>query len=406
MSEISAPTRDVSVARHSILDQRNAIFAYELVDRSDGTPDMARDVTLLGHAGMLLTSQALAERRLLFIPCSWATLGSEALATVDPEHTVLEVLLPSGFTPEQVLEGAQLLASLRKRGFRLAFAHDVMGSAWRPWLAHASFLKLHFGRLPPAAIPAVIKAARQLPPKLIACGIDDQEQHKLASSLGIELFQGAWFSQPVKVETRSLRPNQAIILELIALLRREADTAEVESLLKRDAALSFNLLRYINSGAFGLTTEVSSFRSAVMLVGMQRLLRWATVLMASSASGAPALGHTAVVRGRLMELLAAELLTSEQCDQAFVVGVFSLLDSMTGVPLERALDGLALPEAVNDALLRRQGLFEPFLSLAEACEGANDEAFAANADRLLLSGHQVNMAHLQALAWAEDLLAA
>jgi EAL and modified HD-GYP domain-containing signal transduction protein len=106
-----------------------------------------------------------------------------------------------------------------------------------------------------------------------------------------------------------------------------------------------------------------------------------------------------------MELLAAELLTPEQCDQAFVVGVFSLLDAMTGIPMERALDGLSLPENVVDALLHRRGLFEPFLALTEACEGANDEAFARNAERLLLSGHAVNMAHLQALAWAEELLA-
>jgi len=142
-----------------------------------------------------------------------------------------------------------------------------------------------------------------------------------------------------------------------------------------------------------------------MLLGMQRLLRWATLLMATSREGASALGQTAVVRGRLMELLAAELLTPEQCDQAFVVGVFSLLEAMTGVPLARTLEGIGLPEQVVEALLHRRGLFEPFLALTEACEGNDDEAFARNADQLLLSGHQVNMAHLQALAWAEDLLA-
>jgi c-di-GMP-related signal transduction protein len=78
---------------------------------------------------------------------------------------------------------------------------------------------------------------------------------------------------------------------------------------------------------------------------------------------------------------------------------------MTGLPLARVLDGLALPEPVMHALLNRTGLFEPFMALTEACEAANDEAFATHADSLLLSGHQVNMAHLQALAWAEDLLA-
>ena len=43
--------------------------------------------------------------------------------------------------------------------------------------------------------------------------------------------------------------------------------------------------------------------------------------------------------------------------------------------------------------------------MAEACEAGDEHAFAELADGLLLSGHQVNMAHLQALAWAEELLA-
>jgi len=85
------------------------------------------------------------------------------------------------------------------------------------------------------------------------------------------------------------------------------------------------------------------------------------------------------------------------------VGVFSLLDAMLGVPIDRALESVALPEPVLDALLRNEGVFAPFLELTKACESGDDEAFARTADALHLSNHQVNMAHLQALAWAESL---
>jgi EAL and modified HD-GYP domain-containing signal transduction protein len=104
-----------------------------------------------------------------------------------------------------------------------------------------------------------------------------------------------------------------------------------------------------------------------------------------------------------MELLAAELLPPEECDNAFVVGVFSLLDTMLGIPLEQALETVALPEPVTDALLRNQGVFAPFLELTKACESGDDATFARTAEALHLSNHQVNMAHLQALTWAETL---
>ena len=104
-----------------------------------------------------------------------------------------------------------------------------------------------------------------------------------------------------------------------------------------------------------------------------------------------------------MELLAAELLPPEECDNAFVVGVFSLLDTMLGVPMDRALETVALPQAVIDALLHNKGVFAPFLELTKACESGDDATFARAAEALHLSNHQVNWAHLQALAWAENL---
>ena len=141
-----------------------------------------------------------------------------------------------------------------------------------------------------------------------------------------------------------------------------------------------------------------------MILGLNKLFRWATLLMTSARPGgaAPATGTTAVVRGRLMELLAAELMPKEECDNAFVVGVFSLLDTMLGMPLDKALESINLPEAVHQALLHNAGTFAPFLALAKACESGDEVSFAAAADSLQLSNHQVNWAHLQALMWADQ----
>ena len=142
-----------------------------------------------------------------------------------------------------------------------------------------------------------------------------------------------------------------------------------------------------------------------MILGQKRLFRWATMLltMARGSGGAPAVATTAMVRGRLMELLAAELLAPQDCDNEFVTGVFSLLDAMLDMPMARALESLALPQPVADALLRREGMLAPFLALTEACENGDDAAFAEAADQLQLSSHQINWSHLQALAWAEEL---
>jgi hypothetical protein len=43
------------------------------------------------------------------------------------------------------------------------------------------------------------------------------------------------------------------------------------------------------------------------------------------------------------------------------------------------------------------------LELTQACEAADDDAFARLATQLQLTNHQVNMAHLNALAWADSI---
>jgi EAL and modified HD-GYP domain-containing signal transduction protein len=142
-----------------------------------------------------------------------------------------------------------------------------------------------------------------------------------------------------------------------------------------------------------------------MLLGLQRLFKWAALLMTTSQMGGTpsAVGATAVVRGRLMELLVGENLPAEDCDNAFVVGVFSLLDTMLGVSMESALSSVSLPETVTQALLHRTGPLAPYLNLTIACESGDDAGFAKQVTELALTSNQVNWAHLQALAWAETL---
>jgi len=241
--------------------------------------------------------------------------------------------------------------------------------------------------------------------EIVAEKVEIAEQFQRMADLGVKLFQGYWFAKPSLMQAKTIRPSQATIIQLINLVRRQGSTAEIEELLKRDPTLSFNLLRFINSSGFGLQCEITSFRHAVMILGLKKLFRWAALLLTTSRAGGspPAVGTMAVVRGRLMELLALELLPAEECDNAFVVGVFSMLDTMLGMPLDKALNSVALPESVLDALLHDRGIFAPFLALAKACESGDEAAFAHNAEQLQLSNHQVNWAHLQALAWADSL---
>jgi len=397
-----------AIARQAIVDEKRAVFGYELFDRTTrpGVHNAATDAELLFNVLSHADNEALVGRKTLFINCTHDSLAGSHLELIQPERVVLE--LPPLDEPklEDIEARLPAIKDVTQRGFKLAFNHTVLTKAYAAWLPFASFIKFDMALLKPEAVaPFILYAQGAAKARLIAEKVETAAQYEMLQKVGIKLFQGYWFAKPVLVTGQTIRPAQAAIIQLINLVRKQASTNEIEEVLKRDPTLSFNLLRFINSSGFGLSCEITSFRHAVMILGLNKLFRWAALLMTTSrvAGAAPAVGSMAVVRGRLMELLAIELLPPEECDNAFVVGVFSLLDTMLGVPLDKALEAISLPDMVTDALLHQTGVLAPFLELTKACESVNDEAFARYANELQLSNRQVNWAHLQALAWAETL---
>ena len=396
------------IARQAIVNAQQVVVGYELFNRSrtGGTHTAATDVSLvftaLSHAG----TDELVGKKMIFVNCTHESLSGGHLELLDPDKVVLEIP-PLGHTAaDEVAARLPILTELRERGFHLAFNHTVLQSTYAAWLPLADYIKLDLSTLAPDQLAVLISyAGRHSQAELIAEKVETAQQYDMASSQGVQMFQGYWFARPALVETKLLAPSQASIIELINQVRKQASTDEIENTLKKDAGLAFNLMRLINSAGFGMTREITSFRQAVMLMGLKKLFRWAALLLtASRAGGAPSsVGQTAVVRGRLMELLALQTLPPEDADQAFVVGIFSLLDVMLSMPMESALGLLNVPEPVTAALLRREGFLGDLLTLAEACESSDDAVFDRTAGLLHLSSQQINYAHLQALAWADHL---
>ena len=398
----------IAFAHQAILDAKRAIIGYELFDRSvlSSKHTAASDAQLLFNVLSGANAESPLGTKDLFINCTHDSLSGGHLDLIVPQRVVLEIPPLEISDVDQVLTRLPNLQEIKRRGFRLAFDYSVLTQPYAPWLELASFIKFDLSVIRPQTIGSFIKLAHaKSSAQLIAEKVETPAQYEMVASLGVTLFQGFWFAKPILVQGQSVRPAQANILQLINLVRKQASTAEIEEVLKRDPTLSFNLLRFINSAGFGMRTEVTSFKHAVMLLGLNRLFKWAALLLTTSHGGdmPPAVGTTAVARGRLMELLATELLPPEECDNAFVVGVFSLLDTMLGLSMETALATVSLPESVTQALLHRTGPLAPFLELTVACETGDDEAFGRTATQLGLNNNQVNWAHVQALVWAESM---
>lgn len=200
----------------------------------------------------------------------------------------------------------------------------------------------------------------------------------------------------------------ATIVELMRRVDKEESLDRLEDTLKLDPTLAFKLLRYLNSAAFGLRVEVSSFRHALMLLGYVRLKRWLALLLASASKDRdmkPVM-FAALRRGLLMEELArasADGGNDEMRNEAFICGVFSLLDRMMKQPFSELLHSVPVPDSVRQALVDGQGPYQPFLEIVRAVE--NESLFDVRdcAERVLMGVGEINRALLRALAKAVQI---
>ena len=200
-------------------------------------------------------------------------------------------------------------------------------------------------------------------------------------------------------------PDMQVIVELIHRVDKEEPIEKLEATLKRDPPLAFKLLRYINSPAFGLRVEISSFRHAIMMLGYQRLKRWLALLLATASKDVnlkPVM-FAAVRRGLLMEELSRSVADEEMRNEVFICGVFSLLDRMFQQPFSTLLDSIPVPERVRQALAEETGPFQPYLEVVRAVESESLFEFREAADKLMMSVNEINRAQLRALMQAAEL---
>jgi EAL and modified HD-GYP domain-containing signal transduction protein len=394
------------IVREPLLDPKQKILGYELsLQGANGAaPDAADSEELVEFIAEQLNQQEsgwLLGDNLIFLDASPTLIFSWALTALPPKNIVLTVPA-SDFANLDTLEA---LKALRAEGYGILLRDADLNGPDKALTALVSHIEIRFDSENFAAQAKMYASLKQTSVRMVARRIPTWQAFDSRASLGLEAFVGnLHMSARQGSHAKGLNPAQAMILELMDMVRKNADVRQLEGILRRDAGLSYKLLRYINSAGFGLGVEIQSLRHAVSMLGYSPLYRWLSVLLATASTigYSPVLMHTAIVRGRFAELLGKGFIPKTEIENLFVAGMFSLLDRLLGISMEEVLENIQLSEPVTQALRSREGMYGPFLALAEACE-LNNGSVGELADSLFISPRQVNEAHLSALAWAQNI---
>ncbi|MBC3928234.1 EAL and HDOD domain-containing protein [Undibacterium sp. CY21W] len=400
---------DNFILREPLLDPKQRVigfqFSWQQADSNAQLDSQNLDYLLEFVAGHLNDDDGfLLADSLVFLEALPELLHADGLKSFPPKNTVL-ILHKKYFADESTLEAVK---ELRALGFGICLRGAEVTTLERSFFAFVSHIEVQLNAANFASQAKMYASLKQSSVKMVARNVSTWQDFDACAALGLDSFVGKLHLIPRPSSApKSLNPAQTTILQLMEMVRKNADVQQLELVVKRDATLAYKLLRYINSAGFGLRTEIQSLKHAVQMLGYSPLYRWLTVLLATaSTSGySPVLLETAIVRGRFAELLGQMKMPKSEAENLFVAGMFSLLDRLLGLPMEDVLSTIQLPEVVTEALISREGVFGPYLALAEACE-LNSMLVGSLAESLKISAEDVNTAHLAALVWAKNVATA
>jgi EAL and modified HD-GYP domain-containing signal transduction protein len=146
---------------------------------------------------------------------------------------------------------------------------------------------------------------------------------------------------------------------------------DLADIIRRDVALSYKLLRVVNSAYYSLPRAVDSIKDAIILLGTRHISSWISLINLAKISRKPKeLTITALVRARMCEL-AAEMSGRHDREAFYTVGLFSVLDALLDVEIRAALDALPLSDEVRSAIVDGSGVMGDTLSGVIAYERAD-----------------------------------
>lgn len=374
---------DVHIARQPVFDAHKKLFAYELLFRQTmglhlGELSGDRATTsLLSTAFLTEGIEKIAGNKPCFINFTENLLLKEIAPSFPKNKIIVEILEDVQPTPEVVAA----CRNLSQLGYILALDDFVYAKHLLPLVELANIIKVDYRLSSPQEIERLLYKLSRFNIKYLAEKIETYAEFEHARKLGFHYFQGYFFATPESLRITEVVANKASLLSLLVEINKPQTSVErLERIIAADVAVSYKLLRYINSAYFYLLHQVDSIRQAIIYLGEREIRRFVTLVIVSelAADKPTELVRLSVLRARWCELLAENSKRALDISEMFLLGLFSLIDAILDAPMEQMMTKLPLSDEVKEALTVGKGPLAPFLQAVVAYEqGKSKECLQA-----------------------------
>lgn len=401
---------DTFFARQPVFDAEKHVYGYELLYRKSPLEKSAnfsdKDVATLSviSTALLASPEPNQAGKKICIHFSLESILSDVPSALPPQSTVVEV------EPVEKLDPAveTALHKIKRRGYTLAINHFLPGQCDPRLVDLADIVFVNVPGQNEAALKAILEGLKGRECLLAAKRVEDDTQFQLAKKLGFHLFQGFFFEKPVIVPGRKLPSNKITRLNIYRTLEKgDMDLEELTRNIESDVSISFRLLTFINSLAFGLRYKVSSIKHAILMLGWQQIKSWLWLVVLSDvmpSDKTSELPYLSSIRAKFLERASANHSARDVSPETlFLMGLFSLLEPMLDTPMRELVESLPLEDEVKAALCGETNTYSRWLDVAKCFESGDWSKLDELTRALGLDPITVASSYCEALVWAKAL---
>ncbi len=406
-------TMNVFIARQAILNRKKQVSAYELFFR-EGQVNAYPENTNHHVATSKLIGRTYFNKGIKPF-----TSGKRALINFSEESLLkrLPFLLPKDEILIEILEDVEpsdkvfsVCQELVKSGYSIALDDFVYKPEWKRFLTVVRVIKFDIQQTSLDEIePLISELLAKTRIKLLAEKVETHAEYKQAVELGFHLFQGYYFCKPEMKQSQEIESTQMLLVMLLnEVKKKNINYSKIIGLLEKDCGLVYKMLCYVNSGIFPLKGKITSVKQAITYMGELQLKELISLFFTAvlAQDKPPELIQICATRAKFCELVINNLAPAI-CDQAFMTGMFSLIDAILDIPMRNITTRLSLDEIICETLLDEEDISQTPISMAlrtiRHLENGRWHLSEREALKLRIPIETINQYYQQAIEWAEHL---
>ena len=400
---------NVFVARQPIFNRGEQSVAYELLYRKseinsythiDGDEATA-DVIINGFFNIGV--EELSEGKKCFINFTENLLNLKLPTYFEPESIVVEILEDIPINKELV----SICQELKELGYTIALDDFAIQESYEllpELLKYIDIIKIDFLQTSLYDRRRMITRYKSHQVSFLAEKVETREEFELALKDGFDLFQGYFFSKPDVLSAQDVPAYFQTHYQISEeLSRSEPNINDIASKIEQDVALSYKLLRLINTAAFFTRNKINSIKHALVFIGLKEFKKWIYVLTIKQIDHEKNTGQEEVIKLSLIRAHLCEQLSQKigknDSSPYLLAGMFSLIDNLLHCSIDDALQKLPLSDEIKDAINGKDNEIGKVLNWTIQIEKCN-----WNLSDLPLTANEISECYRNAIQWSNLLL--